>query len=372
MTVGALAGARIAPEPWLATAPIAAMFLGTALATWPAAALMGRRGRRPGFIIGALFGVSGGLLGAMGIGMGSLLLLALGTALIGVYQGFAQFYRFAAAEVADPTFRPRAISYVLAGGVFAAIAGPELGRLGGPLLAAEFAGSFLLLAAVSLLAAGLLFGLRAPAPAAVSTAAPGEETRPLGAVIAQPAYLVALFGAATGYGVMILAMTATPLAMLHHGHGIHDAARVIQAHVLGMFLPSFVTGSLIARFGVLRIMLTGVALLAAHMVATLTGTGFGSFLGALVLLGVGWNFLYIGGTTLLTETYRPAERAPAQATNDLTIFAVGLAASLAAGALLQGLGWQALNAVLLPWLAMAGAAILWLAVQRRRRAAVAR
>lgn len=369
MTVGALAGSRIAPEPWLATAPIAAMFLGTAAATWPAASLMARRGRRLGFILGALLGMLGGLLGAAGIWMGSLVLLSVGTGLVGAYQGCAQFYRFAAAEVSDLAFRPRAISYVLAGGVFAAIVGPELGRLGGPLLTAEFAGSFLLLAAVSLLATGLLLGLRAPAPISAGTAVPSEEARPLGTIVAQPAYLVALFGAATGYGVMILAMTATPLAMVHHGHGLQDAARVIQAHVLGMFLPSFFTGSLITRFGVLRIMLTGVALLSAHIATSLTGTGFGSFLGALVLLGVGWNFLYIGGTTLLTETYRQSERARAQATNDLTIFAVGLSSSLAAGSLLQGLGWQALNAVLLPWLALAGAAILWFAVARGRRPA---
>jgi MFS family permease len=369
MTVGALAASRIAPEPWLATAPIAAMFLGTAAATWPAASLMARHGRRPGFILGALLGVLGGLLGAAGIWTGSLLLLSLGTGLVGAYQGCAQFYRFAAAEVSDAAFRPRAISYVLAGGIFAALAGPELGRLGGPLLAAEYAGSFLLLSVVSLLAAGLLSGLRAPVPASTGTAAAGEEARPLGAIVAQPAYLVALFAAATGYGVMILAMTATPLAMVHHGHEVHDAARVIQAHVLGMFLPSFFTGSLIARFGVLRIMLTGVVVLSTHVGITLTGTGFGSFLGALVLLGVGWNFLYIGGTTLLTETYQPSERARAQATNDLTIFAVGLSSSLAAGALLQGLGWQTLNAILLPWLALAGLAILWLAVARGKRPA---
>jgi MFS family permease len=368
MTVGALAGARIAPEPWLVTAPIAAMFLGTAAATWPASMLMARRGRRAGFVVGALLGVLGGLVAAAGIWAGSLALLGAGTLLVGAYQGFAQFYRFAAAEVAGDAFRPRAISYVLAGGVFAAVVGPELGRLGGPLLEPEFVGSFLLLATVSLVAAGLLLGLRMPASPPMATAGTGvAAARPLRAIMAQPAYVIALFGAATGYGVMILAMTATPLAMLQHQHGIADASRVIQAHTLGMFLPSFFTGTLIARFGVLRIMLTGVAVLAAHVGMTLTGTGFQSFLVALVLLGVGWNFLYIGGTTLLTETYTPAERARAQAANDLTIFAVGLASSLSAAALLQGLGWQMLNLVLLPWLALAGLAILWLAGLRARQ-----
>lgn len=371
MTVAALAATHLAPAPWLVTAPIAAMFLGTAAATFPASMLMARRGRRYGFIIGAGLGVLGGLCGAAGIWAGSLVLLGLGTLLIGAYQGFAQFYRFAAAEVADAAFRPRAISYVLAGGVFAAIVGPELGRHGGPLLEPEFTGSFLLLSVVSLLAIGVLMGLRMPAAPPAAAVAGTATPRSLGSIIRQPSYLVALFGAATGYGVMILAMTATPLAMIHHEHGIADAARVIQAHTLGMFLPSFFTGSLIARFGVLRIMLTGVAVLCAHVGMTLTGTGFNSFIAALVLLGVGWNFLYIGGTTLLTETYTQAERARAQAANDLTIFAVGLASSLAAGALLQLLGWQTLNIALLPWLGLAAVAILWLSLQRRRRTAAA-
>ena len=183
--------------------------------------------------------------------------------------------------------------------------------------------------------------------------------------------IVALFGAATGYGIMILAMTATPIAMRLHHHELGAAATVNQLHVLGMFLPSFFTGSLIARFGVLRIMLAGGAILAIHVAMTLTGVGFPSFLVALVLLGIGWNFLYIGGTTLLTETYAQAERARAQAANDLTIFAVGLTCSLAAGAMLQRLGWQMLNVVLLPWLALAGLALAWLMARRmatRRRA----
>ncbi len=181
----------------------------------------------------------------------------------------------------------------------------------------------------------------------------------------QPTYAVALFGAATGYGIMILAMTATPLAMTHHQHGLADAALVIQLHVLGMFLPSFFTGSLIARFGVLRIMFAGVGLFIGHVLFTLTGVGLGSFASALVLLGVGWNFLYVGGTTLLTGAYTAAECGRAQAANDLTIFAVGLACSLGAGAMLQLIGWQMMNAVLLPWLALTAASIAWLAFRVR-------
>lgn len=358
MTVGALAGSHIASRPELATMPIAAMFLGTAAATFPASMWMTRVGRRAGFVLGALFRVAGGAAGAAGIWIGSLLLLSLGTFLIGTYQAFAQFYRFAAGEVADDAFRSPAISLVLAGGVAAALAGPMVGRFGADLFPTEYAGSFLLLALVSLLAAGVLSALRVPAAKEVSGAT--EAGRPWQAIVSQPAYLVALFGAATGYGVMILAMTATPLAMVHHDHDLSTAATVIQLHVLGMFLPSFITGSLIARFGVLQIMLAGVVILAGHVLLTLTGTGFGSFASALIFLGVGWNFLYIGGTTLVTTTYMPTERGKAQATNDMTIFAVGLASSLSAAALLQTFGWQMLNVILLPWLALAASSLIWL------------
>lgn len=358
MTVGGLAGGHIAPRPEFATMPIAAMFLGTAMTTFPASMWMTRVGRRAGFVVGALLGVAGGLAAATGIWIGSLLMLASGTFLVGSYQAFAQFYRFAAGEVADDAFRPRAISLVLAGGVVAAIAGPMVGRFGAPLLSAEYAGSFLLLALISLAGATALLGLRIPVPNEEPGAA--AAGRPWSAIVCQPAYLVALFGAATGYGVMILAMTATPLAMEHHHHDLSATASVIQLHVLGMFLPSFFTGALIARFGVLRIMLTGILLLAGHVIATLSGTGFGSFAGALILLGVGWNFLYIGGTALLTTTYAAKERGRAQATNDMTIFAIGLACSFSAAALLHAFGWQLLNLLLLPWLAIAAASLIWL------------
>lgn len=368
MTVGGLAGGLIAARPELATMPIAAMFFGTAVATFPASMWMARVGRRAGFVGGALLGACGGLAAAAGIWAGSLLLLSLGTFLVGAYQAFAQFYRFAAGEVADDAFRPRAISLVLAGGIVAAFAGPMMGRLGADLVSPAYAGSFVLLALVSIVAAGILLALRIPPTTALTEAT--AAARPLLRIVSQPAYLVALFGAATGYGVMILAMTATPLAMVHHHHDLSSAATVIQLHVLGMFLPSFVTGSLIARFGVLRIMLSGVLILMGHVVMTLTGTGFGSFAGALILLGVGWNFLYIGGTSLLTTTYASAERGRAQATNDMTIFAVGLACSFGAAALLQAFGWQLLNVLLLPWLALAAGALLWLRGRCKRSSAL--
>jgi MFS family permease len=364
MTVGGLAGGQITSRPELATMPIAAMFLGTAATTFPASMWMTRVGRRTGFVTGAVLGIAGGLCAALGIWFASLALLSLGTFLVGAYQAFAQFYRFAASEVADDAFKPRAISLVMAGGVFAALAGPLLGRLGGPLLEPQYVGSFLLLALVSLIAAGVLLGLRVPEAKAIHGDA--AKGRSWSTIVSQPSYLVALFGAATGYGIMILAMTATPIAMVHHHHDLSTTATVIQLHVLGMFLPSFFTGSLIARFGVLRIMLAGIVLFAGHVIMSLTGTGFGSFAGALVLLGVGWNFLYIGGTTLLTTTYTPAEKGRAQATNDMTIFAVGLACSFSAGALLQFFGWQTLNMLLLPWMGLAALALLWLGYHRNR------
>lgn len=367
-TVGGLAGSTIAPSPQWATAPIAAMVLGTTIATVPASMWMTRVGRRVGFVAGASLGVLGGLIAAAGVATSSLLLLCLGTLLVGTYQAFAQFYRFAASEVSTGPFQPRAIAFALAGGVVAALAGPALGRFGADLLRPTYAASFLILAGVSLL--GVLISLLIDVPNTVTKAGETTVARPLREIVRQPTYLVALFGAATGYGVMILAMTATPLAMAANEHGLGETATVIQLHVLGMFLPSFITGSLIARFGVLRIMLTGVVLLTGHVLLTLSGTGFSSFASALILLGVGWNFLYIGGTTLLTSTYTAAEKGKAQATNDLTIFLVSLASSLTAGFLENSVGWQTMNLMLLPWLALAAAAIAWKALSSKTWTAV--
>lgn len=364
MTVGGLAGAQLTMRPDLATVPIATMFLGTAVAMFPASALMAKVGRRAGFMFGALLGVLGGVIAASGIWLASLPLLALGTFFAGTYQAFAQFYRFAASEVADETFRPKAISLVLAGGIVAAFLGPTLARFGGDLLGPLYLGSFVLLSVVAALGFAVLSLLEMPKP---QVAAPStDKGRPWLSIVKQPTYLVALFGAVTGYGIMILAMTATPLAMLHHHHSLAIAATVIQLHVLGMFLPSFFTGALISRFGALNVMLLGVALLAMHVVTTFSGTNFSSFASALVLLGIGWNFLYIGGTTLLTTTYSPEEKSRAQATNDMAIFAVGLSCSFGAGGLLNVFGWQTLNALLLPWLGGAALAIIWLLFANRR------
>jgi predicted MFS family arabinose efflux permease len=295
----------------------------------------------------------------------SLPLLCVGTLLVGVYQAFAYYYRFAAAEAASESFKSQAISLVLAGGVVAAIAGPQLGVLAKDAAGPQFAGSLLAVVALSLVASLLLGFLRMPA---VPAASAGDEARPLSAIMRQPKFLLALGGAAVGFGVMILAMTATPIAMVAHDHSASDAAFVIQWHVLGMFVPSFFTGFLIARFGILPMMLAGALALLGHVLISLSGLALLHFLSALILLGVGWNFLYVGGTTLLTETYRPSEKAKVQALNDFSIFGVVVAASFASGWLMHGGGWAGVNLAALPPLALTAIAIGAFMLRGARRA----
>lgn len=365
MTIGGLAGANIANTPLLATLPIAAMFLGTATMMFPASILMAHIGRKKGFILGALLGVIGGIIAALGIMYSSLVLLAVGTFCVGSYQSFAQFYRFAASEVADDTFRSRAISFVMAGGVVAAIIGPTLARFGGPIFNhLEYVGSFLIITVVSLLAIGILSGLKIPDQVEVKT--DFSAGRPWYQIVSQPTYLVALFGSITGYGIMILGMTATPIAMRHSHHELSAITTVIQLHVLGMFLPSFITGSLIARFGTLKIMLMGVMLFLCYIAMALSGFHFFSFATSLILLGVGWNFLFIGSTSLLTGTYTLEEKAKAQAINDMTVFVVGLICSFSAGAVLDIFGWKAMNLALLPWLAITAISLIWLNLKSQK------
>lgn len=363
MTIGGLAGASVATSPSWATLPIAAMLMGSATTTIPASLWMARRGRRSGFVIGALVGAVGALVAAAGVWGSSFTMLVIGTFQIGVYQGFAQYYRFAAVEVAHADSRARAISYVLAGGVVAALAGPAMGRAGATLFERDYVGSFVLASCVAVCGAILLLRLRVPKPSLASM--DDAPARPWRVVVSQPRYLVALLGGGTGLGVMVLAMTATPIAMVDHNHGLADAASVIQLHTLAMFLPSFFTGSLIARFGALRVMLAGIAAFALHVTITAGGTQFHSFAAALVMLGIGWNFLFIGGTTLLSTTHTPAEMSRAQSTNDMIIFAVGLVCSVSAAALLASLGWQRLNLWLWPWIALTGI-VLWTFERRER------
>lgn len=365
VTIGGLAGLRLAPEPHLATLPLASIALGNAVATMPASLLMARIGRKPGFMIGTLLGGAGGLVAAWAMASASFALLCLGLLLAGAYQGFAQFYRFAAAEAARPEFRTRALSWVLAGGVVAALAGPALGASGRTLLAPEYAGSFALVAVLAAAALVLLAATPLPRPAAETEAA-DAPARSLGEIARQPRFLVAVGGAAVAYGVMVTVMTATPLSMVAHRHDVTAAAFVIQWHVLGMFVPSFFSGSLIRRFGAMPLMLAGVGLLLAHVGIAISGVALAHFLSALVLLGIGWNFLYVGGSTLLADLHRPGERARAQGLNDSVVVAVAAIGSFSAGALLDSFGWRGVNLAAVPLLFACGALIL--VVLRRERA----
>lgn len=370
MTIGALAGAQMASSPTLATLPIAGMFLGTATMMFPASLWMAKIGRRNGFLVGALLGIIGGLIAAYGIVIQSLYVLSFGTILIGGYQAFAQFYRFAASEVADNLYRPKAISLVMTGGVVAALLGPLLARSGASFFDAQYLGTFLLLAVISLGAIAVLCKLDIPMAEPKTVVHAPISTRSWKTLVLQPTYLVAVFIGMTSYGVMVLAMTAMPIAMMSHQHSLGATTTVMQLHVLSMFLPSFITGSLITRFGVLKIMFAGIAMFIGHILFALSGVSFASFASALILLGTGWNFMYISGTALLTSTYTPEEKAKAQATNDMSIFMVSLACSLAAGGLLNYLGWQTLNIMLLPWLACAVLAIVWLIYIQRKTARI--
>ncbi len=361
MTVGAIIGAALAPDKGLASLPIAAMVVGTAATTLPAAAFMRRAGRRAGFLLGATLGISGGLLAALAVYQQSFVLFVVAHALMGSYQGFANYYRFAAAEVASPAFASRAISLVVAGGVVAAVLGPQLVQWTRDLFAPHmFVGAYLAQAGLGVIALLVVSRLDRLLPRAASAG----DSRSLREIASQPAFVVAVAGATIGYAVMLLAMTATPLAMLGCGLPVSDAVRVIQWHVLGMFAPSFFTGSLLQRFGAVRVMGAGFVLLVGHVIIAVSGVQFLHFLSALILLGVGWNFSFIGATALLTRTYRPAEQSKVQAANEFIVFTIVATTSLSAGWMYDRFGWQALNLVALAVLAVAIALALWFASSR--------
>jgi len=365
--VGGLAGYLLATDKALATLPIAAMMLGTALVTVPASLLMGRIGRRTGFALGTLLGAAGAALSVAGLLAGWFWVFCLGHVFLGAYQGFAQYYRFAAADAAPPAFRSHAISFVIAGGVVAAIAGPQLANLTKDLAASgPFVASYLALVGLSLAATALVGLLDVAAPVAPTASA---WARPLSVIVRQPVFLVAVCGAAVGHGVMMLAMSAMPLAMVSHDHGMGDAAFVIQWHVLAMAVPSFFSGVLIARFGAPVIMFAGIALLAGNVIIALSGVEVLHFLLAHILLGIGWNFSYVGGTTLVTEAYHPAEKAKVQGINDLVIFGASVVLSFAAGGLFEFFGWWGVNIGAVPFLVLAGTAIALFSLTSKRACA---
>ena len=367
ITVTALAGSLCAPVPGLATLPLSLQFIATMATTVPASYVMRRFGRRAGFVLGALMGGVGGTINVFGLMAGSFLLFCVGSALIGVLAGFAIYYRFAAAECADDEFRSRAISLVLAGGVIAAFAGPNLARVSADFIGgATFSGTFAALAALQVVTIGLLFFVDIPG---LTKAERHEQGRPLGRILRQPAAVVAILAAVAGYSSMSLVMTATPLAVVGYAHSFSDAAFIIQWHVLAMFAPSFVTGSLIKRFGALRIIASGAVLMLLCVIINLQGTGLLYFTVALVALGVGWNFMFVGGTSLLTTTATRSEQAKVQGLNEFLMFGAVALASLSSGALHQSLGWAAVNLGAVPVVAVALAAALWLWLGRAPKAA---
>jgi len=373
LAVNALAGRHLAELRGLgdafATVPVTAWIIGTALATVPAAQLMRRYGRRFGFTTGALIGIAGALLVSVAIYAQSFWLLSGGTVIFGAYNGFAQQYRFAAADAAPPARAAQVISYVLAGGLVGGLIGPQLSTVTIDLFSTQYLGAYLVLVVFLVVATFLIQLLRIPLPSGSEHAKPA---RTLGEIGRQPAFIVAVVGAALGYAVMNLLMVATPLAMTGPaGHAYHAAAGVISAHIVGMFGPSFFTGTLIRRFGVLNVMLTGALLQILTVIIALSGTSVPHFAFALVLLGVGWNFLYIGGTTLLTECYRPSEAAKVQGLNELLISLLMVVTSFSSGFLLANEGWDLLNYVSSVLVSSIGVAIVWLIVKRRARAAIA-
>lgn len=366
IVVHGLVGLTLAPSTALATLPVTVYVIGSALATAPIARMMKLYGRKVGFSVGTLFGGVGVVLCACGAYLRIFPLLCLGAGLVGVYNACGQLYRFAAAEVAPPGFKERAISWVLAGGIIGGVVGPNLSTYSKDWLSVTYAGSYAALTVFALLSLIVIQFIRFPAQTAAERAGGG---RPLGEIVRQPVFIVACMGAVVGYGVMNLLMTATPIAMQTCRHPFSAAVQVIEWHVIAMFLPSFFTGSLIKRFGVLNIMFTGAMLMFACVGVALSGVEIHNFIAALMLLGVGWNFLFIGGTTLLTESYRPEEKTRAQGANDFMIFITMATSSFSSGALVTSRGWEILNYGALPFLLMVSCALLWL--MRRRRAGVA-
>ena len=365
IAINGLVGLQLAPYGWMATLPVMGYVVGGALSTGLVARTQWRWGRRVSFQIGLAVAVGSALLCAWAAFAHQFWLLCAATVVAGYYSANGQLYRFAAAELAPPAFREKAVSLVLAGGLLGAVAGPNLANHTRNLLAAPFAGAYMALVLVGLLSMLLMAFVRFPAVAQAAGGA-ASQGRPLGALLREPAFFVATLGAALGYGVMNLLMAATPLAMQVCGYDFADAAFVLEWHVIGMFAPGFFTGHLIKRFGVLAVMGVGVLLNAACVAVALAGVEIAHFTVALTLLGVGWNFLFTGSTTLAMQAYRPEEKDRAQAAINFCVFATMALTSFASGALVTTQGWVLLNwGSLLP-IGLTGAGLAWLAWRQRQ------
>lgn len=372
-TIGGLAGQSLASNVCFATLPISLIVIGSMVTATPISAFMQRYGRRAGFFVGALGGALGGLIGAYALYLQSFPLFLLGSFLTGIYMSAQGFYRFAAADTASDDFRPKAISYVMAGGLASAVIGPQLVKLTADAYVIPFLGTYATVIAVNLLGALLFLFLNIPRPPVPAADAPkGRSRREL---IATPRIAVAVICAMVSYALMNLVMTSTPLAVVGCGFDKNNAADVVTAHVLAMFVPSFFTGHLIARFGVERIMGLGLVILAVAGGVGLAGVALENFFVALVLLGLGWNFGFIGATTMLAAAHAPEERGKMQGLNDLIVFGGVSVASLASGGLMNcsggtpQAGWTAVNMAMVPFLVLAGGALLWLMLRPRPEAA---
>ena len=363
IATSALVGITLASNSGYATVPLACQFSAGMLATMPASLFMKLVGRKVGFLTGTGFGIAGVLISTYAILSESFILFCLGSALFGCFAGFSRYFRFAAAEAASADFRSKAISLVLAGGVVAAFTGPTLARatvdLFAPIL---FAGTYAALVVVQMAIIGVVSLISLPPQDETERSG---EARPLIEIIRQPIFIVALLGSTLSYAVMSFLMSITPVAMREHHFDFTDSTFVIQGHILGMYLPAFFTGHLIARFGVLEVMLAGACLLAGCVCINLAGTDFVNFVMALTLVGVGWNFLFVGATTLLTESCTPAEKAKTQGFNEFIVFGTIALGTLTSGAVQHAFGWSGVNFVVIPMIAVVFGVTLWLWRMRR-------
>lgn len=365
--VGGLAGQTLASNVCFATLPISLIVLGSMLAANPLSWFMQRAGRRAGFVLGAGAGATGAAIGAYGLYLASFPVFLLGSLITGIYMSAQGFYRFAAADTASDDFRPKAISYVMAGGLASAIIGPQLVKVTSQSMIIPFMGTYLAVVAVNLLGTLLFFFLDIPRPPVPSEDAPKGRTR--WELITTPRILVAVICAMVSYALMNLVMTSTPLAVVGCGFDEGNAADIVTGHVLAMYLPSFFTGHMIARFGVEKVVGIGLVILAAAGAVALQGVALENFFIALILLGVGWNFGFIGATTMLAGAHEPHERGRMQGLNDLLVFGGVTMASLSSGGLMNcsggdaQTGWMSVNLAMIPFLALAGGALIWLAMR---------
>lgn len=366
IAVNGLVGLELAPFGWMATLPVMGYVVGAALSTVLVARSQRQWGRKWSFQIGLAVATASAALCAWAAFSADFWLLCTATVVAGYYSANGSLYRFAAAELAAPAYREKAVSLVLAGGLLGAVVGPNLASATRMLLSVPFAGSYIALIGVALLSMLCMGAIRFEAqPVVLNAAGQPAQGRPLAELMRQPAFVVAILGAALGYGVMNLLMTATPLAMKICSFDFNATAQVLQWHVIGMFAPGFFTGHLIKRFGVLPIMGAGVLLSASCVAVALAGVALQHFGIALFLLGMGWNFLFTGGTTLAMTAYRPEEKDRAQAIVNFCVFATLALSSFSSGVLVTTQGWTLLNAGSLVPIAVTGMALAWLAARRR-------